>query len=169
MVDFKSTRYYFKSKKGEAKMAWELWDPFEDMKNLHKEMDKAFRDFYNRPLKVEDKKLVRAPIADISETKDEVTAKIELPGIEKKEIELKITENMLSVKAEKKQEIKQEKEGYFKHERSYQSFQRAFSLPNKVIAEKAEAKLENGLLEVKIPKEKPAIEKKTAAKRITIR
>lgn len=137
-------------------MRWEIYDPFSDMRNLHKEMDRAFRGMYNRP--VPKGKPVRQPLADIKETKTEVIAEIELPGVSKEDIELNVTENMLSVKAQKKQEVKQEKEGYSCCERSYSSFQRAFSLPSEVVAAKASAKFENGLLKVNIPKAKPQVE-----------
>lgn len=150
-------------------MAWEIWDPFEDMRKIQKEMERTFRDFYRLPEKSDKKELIREPLADIIERRNDVLAKIELPGVEKKDIELNVTDNMLSVKAEKKHEIKQEKDNFYRHERSYQSFQRAFTLPCKVLPDKAEAKFQDGVLEVVIPKETPKIEEKNKVKKIAIK
>lgn len=150
-------------------MVWEIWDPFEDMKRMQKQMEQTFRDFYRKPVKSEKSALIREPLADVIETKKDVIAKLELPGIEKKDIELNVTENMLSVKAEKKSEVKEKEKGFFRHERSYQSFQRAFSLPAKVKPGKAVAKLENGILEITIPKKKLAQIKEKKTRRIPIK
>ena len=145
-------------------MKWDVWDPFEDMKHLQKEMEHTFRDFFKKPVSIGKKELVREPLADITETKNEVIAKIELPGVEKKDINLKITENMLAVKAEKKTEKEEKQKKFYRCERSYQSFQRAFSLPARVNPAKAMSELKNGILKVIIPKAKPAIEKKVVKK-----
>jgi len=151
-------------------MTWDIWDPLEDMRKMQKDMEKTFHDFFRKPSRLAKQKLTREPLVDISETKKDVTAKIELPGVDKKDIDLKVTENMLAVKAKKKQETKQEKEGFFRHERSYQSFQRAFSLPTKVKASKAKAEFKDGLLKVTIPKVKPdKKKKKKKAKKVNIK
>ena len=95
---------------------------------------------------------MRSPLTDLEETDKEVIAKFELPGVEKKDIQLNITENKIEVKVEKKQETKTEKKGFYKEERSYKGFYRAMALPPEVIAEKAKAKYKDGVLEVIIPK-----------------
>jgi len=150
-------------------MAWDVWDPFEDMKRLNKEMERTFRDFFRKPVRFEKGKLVREPLADVSETKNEVIAKIELPGVEKKDVDLKITKNMLAVKAEKKEEKEEKQKGFYRHERSYQGFQKAFSLPARVIPEKAVAKLDKGVLEVRIPKSKQLKQEKLKVKKIEVK
>lgn len=149
-------------------MSWDVWDPFEDMKKFHKEMEDSMRNMYKTPIRAKNMQ-IRQPLADIIETKDSVIAKIELPGVDKKDIELNITENMLSVKAEKKHESEEKNKNFYRCERSYASFQRAFSLPARVIAEKADAEMKNGILTVKIPKKAPRIEEKPKAKRIAVK
>jgi HSP20 family protein len=146
-------------------MAWEIWDPFEEMKKFRKEIEKTFEDFYRKPVfKGEKRPLMKEPLADIIETGAEVIAKLELPGVEKRDIDLKITDNMLGVKAEKKHEAEIKKKGYFRQERSYAGFQRAFTLPARVIPEKAQAEFKNGILTIKIPKQRKEIEKREAKK-----
>jgi len=146
-------------------MVWDIWDPFEEMKKFRKEIEKTFEDFYKKPIyKGEKRPVMREPLADVVETEKEVVAKIELPGVDKKDIDLKITENMLGVKAEKKHEAEVKKKGYFRQERSYTGFQRAFSLPKKVVADKAQAEFKDGVLTVTMPKQKKEIEKEKVKK-----
>jgi len=132
-------------------------DIFEGMRRLQREINRGFGDFFGSGLKalpdVEKKNaLMRSPLTDLEETDKEVIAKFELPGVEKKDIQLNITENKIEVKVEKKQETKTEKKGFYKEERSYKGFYRAMALPPEVIAEKAKAKYKDGVLEVIIPK-----------------
>lgn len=146
-------------------MAWEIWDPFEEMKKMRKEIERTFEDFYKKPVfKAEKKPMMREPLTDIMETDDSVVAKIELPGVDKKDIDLKITDNMLGIKAEKKHEEEVKKKGFFRQERSYIGFQRAFTLPAKVYPDKAKAEFKNGILTVEIPKEKKKLEEKKVKK-----
>ena len=150
-------------------MTWEIWDPFEDMKKMQKEMDKTFRDFFRKPMKLEKKEMIREPLVDVMETKKDVVVKAELPGIDKKDIELNVTENMIGIKAERKTEAKEEIKGFYRHERSYQSFQRAFSLPARVLPNKSKAKMDKGVLMITIPKAKSTKEEKSQFKRIAIK
>ena len=91
-------------------------------------------------------------MADLEETDNELIARFELPGVDKKDIQLNITENKIEVKAEKKQEEKIEKKGIYKEERSYTGFYRSFALPGEVVPEKSKAKYKDGILEVAMPK-----------------
>jgi len=146
-------------------MVWDIWDPFEEMKKFRKEIEKTFEDFYKKPVfKGEKRPVIREPLTDIIQTNNKVIAKVELPGIDKKDIDLKITDNMLGIKAEKKHEEEVKKKGYFRQERSYSGFQRAFTLPARVIPEKAQAEFKNGILTITIPKKKKQIEAKKVKK-----
>ena len=148
-------------------MSWDIWDPFQDIKTFHREIDRLFKEIYTKP--IEKKELIRQPLTDITETKENMIVRMEIPGISKKDIELKITDEMITIKAQKKTEAKEEKEGYCRKERSYTSFQRAFRLPKKVKSEKAEAKLEEGILKITIPKAKPELEHDEKVKRVEIK
>ena len=95
--------------------------------------------------------------ADIWEENGKVMAKIDFPGIDKKDIDIKVNDNIVEIKAEKKFVDKTEGKEFFREERSFSGFYKAFSLPNKIDPEKIEAKFENGVLEISAPK----IEKET--------
>ncbi len=94
------------------------------------------------------------PRSEFSETEKEVRAKVELPGIDKKDIRLNITDDHIEIKAEKRHEKKEEKKGVFRSEHSYSGFYRSFVLPKNADASKAKAQYENGVLRITIPKSK---------------
>jgi len=98
----------------------------------------------------------RAPRMDIYETDGEIVAEVELPGVDPKNIEVEVKDNVLKVEA-KAEERKEEKgRGYYRKELSRGYFKRAVPLPVEVLEEKAEASYEDGILKVTIPKKKPA-------------
>lgn len=148
-----------------------MWkDQFEEMKRFRKEMNRLFDTFLGsesaeRALPDmssmrKDMRLFRHPVLDLKETDRELIASIEIPGVDKKDIQLQITENNLEVKVEKKQEMKVEKKGYLRAERSYKGFYRSMSLPSRVIPQQAKASYKDGILEVVMPKaEKKKLEK----------
>ena len=133
-----------------------------DIRNVFEETEKIFNNIFTKeerflePLNKINRglKLFRQPLSDLRETNKEVIASIEIPGVDKKDIELNITENNLDVKVEKKSEIKVEdkNKGFFRSERSYNGFYRSINLPCKIVPEKAKASYKNGILEVIIPK-----------------
>ena len=93
-----------------------------------------------------------APSIDLSETKESVVVKIEVPGMDQKDIEVSLQENRLTIKGEKKQEKEEKHERYHRVERSYGAFARSVRLPVGVDASKVSAAFKNGLLTVTLPK-----------------
>ncbi len=93
-----------------------------------------------------------APAIDVSETEKEYIVKAELPGINKKDIDISLTDGVLTVKGEKKQEKKEEKENYHYMETRYGSFYRSVRLPDDVSAEKVDATFADGVLTVTVAK-----------------
>jgi HSP20 family protein len=93
-----------------------------------------------------------APSLDLSETKDALVAKVEIPGMDPKEIEVSLQENLLTIKGEKKQEKEEKDERHHRVERSYGAFTRTVRLPVAVDGSKVDAKFKNGLLTVTLPK-----------------
>jgi len=91
------------------------------------------------------------PSIDIFEEGENVVIKAEIPGMKKEDIEVTLTDDMITISGEKKKEEKTEKKNYFKLERSYGSFCRSFHLPQKVQTDKAKANFKGGVLEIKIP------------------
>ncbi|WP_319547978.1 Hsp20/alpha crystallin family protein [Desulfogranum marinum] len=101
-----------------------------------------------------------SPSVDIYEEKGKMIVKAEIPGINKEDLDVSITENTVTISGEKKQEKKVEKKDYHREERRYGSFCRRFRLPADVDADKAEASFKNGVLEISLPKTKESKQKK---------
>jgi len=154
-----------------------MWEgSFEEIKRFRKEMNRLFDTFFGtefgkkmlpdtRDTK-KDVQLFREPLSDLKETDKELIATIEIPGVDKKDIQLQITENNIEVNVEKKEETKVEKKGYIKSERSYKGFYRSMSLPFKVMPEKTRASYKDGILEIVMPKVEK--KKREKAKKIEI-
>lgn len=92
------------------------------------------------------------PAADIYDTEDNYVLKIEVPGLNKKDVNIEVKDNILSVKGERKEEKDEKKDGYHRTERLSGKFHRAFRLPRNVDARKIDASLKDGVLELKVAK-----------------
>ncbi len=147
-----------------------MLDPVDEIKKFHKEMNKLVNQFFSRPsirlLKEDGKELIRKPlsrlmqpITDVSMTGNLITARFDMLGIDKKDIQLKVTEDYLEVKAEKKNASKIEKKGFYKEESSYKRYYRIIPFPTRVDVDSAVANYKNGVLEVKVKKSKNVKEK----------
>jgi HSP20 family protein len=134
-------------------MAIIRWDPFRDMVTLRERMNKLFEDM--AASRGEEKDLTTsswAPAVDIYETENEVVLTAEIPGIEEKDVEIKVEDNTLTLRGERKFEKETKEENYHRIERAYGSFFRSFTLPNYVDQDKIEAEHENGILKIRMPK-----------------
>lgn len=111
-----------------------------------------FDSFFNTDLLPAVEKL--SPAVDIEEEKDKYLIKADIPGIKQDDIKVEIEDGVLKISGERKYEKKEEdkEENYRYYERSYGSFERRFVLPSGVDSEKIDAKYENGVLEIQIPK-----------------
>ena len=141
------------------------WDPLEDFEDI-------FNAFWGRPKRQllphgkGKSKLApyRSPVTDLSETDKSVIARMEIPGVNKEDIDLKVNDDKIEVKVEQKEETEDEdkEKGYYRYESRCKSFYRSIPLPTEVNADKAEAEYKNGVLTVEIPKKEPQkIEEKT--------
>ena len=101
------------------------------------------------------------PSVDLYEEKDDIVVKAELPGLERDNIEVNLSDNRLTIKGEKKQEEEVKKENYYRSERSYGSFIRTLELPREVQTDKVKAAFKNGVLEIRLPKTEEAKKKET--------
>lgn len=93
-----------------------------------------------------------APRVEVSETDEALTFQVELPGIPKDEVDVTIADDVLIISGEKRQEEERTEKDYHLTERVYGSFRRSFGLPPNVNTDKAEAKTDNGVLTISIPK-----------------
>ena len=140
------------------------WRPFGDIERWFEEWPE---EWFERPRWGRMLSMIRTPRMDIYETDGEVVAEVELPGVDPKNIEVEVKDNVLKVeaKAEEKKEVKEK--GYYRKEMGARYFKRQVSLPTDVIGEKAEAEYTDGVLKVTVPKVKPT--KKEEKKGIKIK
>jgi HSP20 family protein len=96
------------------------------------------------------------PPVDIQETADAYSIQAELPGLTREDIQVTFENNVLRLSGERKWEKDVKKENFHRVERTYGSFSRSFALPNQVSADKVEAKFENGVLSIVVPKAEAA-------------
>jgi HSP20 family protein len=126
--------------------------PWTGMGSLKHEMDRVFDRFLEGKWDEIPALGEWAPSMDISETKDSLVAKVEVPGLEPKDIQISLQENLLTIKGEKSQEKEEKDEHYHRVERAYGVFTRSVRLPVAVDASKVTATFKNGLLTVILPK-----------------
>lgn len=133
-------------------MAIIRWDPFGDFMTLRDRMNRLFEDMSGSK---EEKDLMTrswAPSVDIYENENEVTLCAEIPGVDEKDVEIKVEDNTLILKGERKFEKEAKEENYHRIERSYGSFFRSFALPGYIDQDRIEAEHENGVLRIRMPK-----------------
>jgi HSP20 family protein len=126
--------------------------PWTGLSTMKKEMDRLFERFWEGDFPQFPAFGEWAPALDVSETKDAVTVKAEVPGMDPKDIQLSLQEQVLTLRGEKKQEKDEKDEHYYRAERSYGAFARAIRLPAPVDSSKVTASFKNGLLTVTLPK-----------------
>lgn len=93
------------------------------------------------------------PAVNVKETNDEFVIELAAPGMEKKDFKINFKNNVITISSEKEDKKEEKKDNYTRREFSYQSFQRAFTVPeNAIMSDKIEATYNNGILEIKLPK-----------------
>ncbi len=131
-----------------------VWDPFREMENL---LDR-YKNLPKRAIAKSDEKIFEVgdwmPVVDINETKNNFVVKVELPGVDKKDVSVNIENGVLTIRGEKKVETEDKK--CHRVECSYGSFIRSFTLPQSVKADEIEAEYKNGILNLTIPKSEEA-------------
>lgn len=146
------------------------WHPYE---SLRQEIDRVF-DYFGRgfwqpfpqslfaaePLFRRELTWGTTPAVDVVESEKAYEITAELPGMDEKNIEVKVAEGSLTIKGEKQEEKEEKKKDYYLHERHFGSFERSFDVPESVDANKIEASFKKGVLTVTLPK-KPEAQKPT--------
>ena len=147
-------------------MALELkpWRPFKDLPALKEEMDKLWNRFFGERIFQEPFGKGWAPSVDVSETKENVVVKAEIPGMDGKDIDISLSGGVLTIKGEKKQEKEEKEENYYFAERSYGAFSRSIQLPQEVQPDKVTASYKNGVLTIIMPKSEEAKAKEVKIK-----
>jgi HSP20 family protein len=143
-----------------------FFSPFEEMERWFEE---AFRRPFFAPswmprLRIPDVG-TSYPSVDIFEDGNDVIVKAELPGMKKEDIEVNISDDVITISGEKKTEEKVEKKDYYRLERSFGSFTRTLRLPAETHTDKAKASFRDGILEIRLPKTEEEVRK---MKKITV-
>jgi HSP20 family protein len=142
--------------------------PFEGFERRFGELERRFEEFFHRPFSMMELPRhtlwpgisgVYSPTVDVYEEGDAIVVKAEIPGMKKEEIHVEVGVDTVTISGEKKKEEKVERKDYYRHERSYGSFARTYTLPAEVTAEKARATFKEGVLEVRVPKSEGAKKK----------
>ena len=133
-------------------MALMQWQPFEGLTALRWEMDRLFEDFSHGGGALRFWERAAEPAVEVRDTAEAIVVKVQIPGVNKDDVQLTITENALTVKGEMKEEEKKEDKNYHRQEFRYGAFVRSIALPVPVQTEKVTAQLKDGVLEVTMPK-----------------
>lgn len=128
------------------------WDPFRNLTTLQDEMNRLFEGAFAKGRGGQAELASWAPAVDIYEAENELVAKVDLPGVDEKDIDIRLENNTLTIRGERKFEKSVNEENYLRVERAYGSFTRTFSLPNIVNGEGINATYSNGVLTVHMPK-----------------
>lgn len=131
------------------------WEPFRGLSTLQEQLNRAFEDFGGRG-NSESALTSWAPAVDIYETEHELVVKADLPDIDPQSLDIRVENNVLTIRGERKFEKKVSEENYLRVERAYGSFSRSFALANTVNTEAIQAGYEHGVLSLTIPKREEA-------------
>jgi HSP20 family protein len=161
-----------KQETNKEKKAVAPWRPFSELGRWEREMERVFDDFIGRRVRPVwgdrwwpgESIGLSTPAVDLYEEKDEIVVKTELPGIAKDDIQVNVSDHLLTIKGEKKKEEETKEKNFYRSERSYGSFSRSVELPADVHGEKARASFKNGVLEIRLPKTEEAKKKEVKVK-----
>ncbi len=129
------------------------FDPFRGLANLHEEMNRLFDGTRVLAGRADDSSLTNwAPAVDIHETENELVVRADIPGLEEKDLDVRIENNMLTIRGERQTDKSVSGDNYLRVERVYGSFSRSFSLPSTVNPDGIKAEYKNGVLTVRVPK-----------------
>jgi HSP20 family protein len=154
-------------------MAWELttWKPFRELapfrefERMRRDMDRFWDSFLEGGLRKRTEEGKEwFPSLDVAETKNDLVVKAEVPGMDAKNIDISLSDGMLTIKGEKKEEKEEKEADYHLVERSYGAFTRSIRLPAEVQGDKINATYKNGVLKITLPKSEEAKKKEIKIK-----
>ncbi len=138
-------------------MALIKWSsPYRDFVNLQEEMNRLFETFTRGSELQSVTEGSWAPVVDIHESKEFIVIDAEVPGVSQKDIKVSVSDNILTIQGEKRQEKTVEEENFHRLERFYGSFSRSFNLPAGVKADQIKATFKDGVLKIILPKSEEA-------------
>jgi HSP20 family protein len=140
------------------------WKPAETRVQFKNEFDKLFDSFFSEPFDFKNDFFAINPKTDIEETDSEYVVSLEMPGVDKKDLNLHVENDRLYIKGEKKQSKEIKDSNYICSERSYGAFQRSFDLPSSIKSDKVDAEFRDGILKIRLPKAEEAKKKEIEIK-----
>ncbi len=145
-------------------MALVRWTPMRNLASFQGEMNRLFNDFFRGSTGEEAGWGLRTwiPPLDLYETDEALVLKAELPGVSKDDVSIEIQNNTLILRGERKHEAEVKEGDYYRAERAYGTFHRAFVLPTLVDQDKVQATYNDGVLELRLPKSEAAKPKRIA-------
>jgi HSP20 family protein len=134
------------------------WDPMSEFANMRSVVDRLFGESFNRlPFRGPGEELGTMPLnLDVYETNDSFVIKAAVPGIDPKDVDIQVEDDVLTIKGEYRHESQVNEDQYLRREMRYGSFQRSLRLPPTVEAERAQCSFENGVLKLELPKKPEA-------------
>ncbi len=130
------------------------WNPWREMETFSDRINRFFEDAFLPGTWLRDEGGLTnwRPVADIYDHDDKIVIKAELPGVDKKDIHVNLENGVLTLSGERSYENEVKEDNYYRKERSYGKFHRAFTLPAGLDPEKIEAEYKDGILKIEIPK-----------------
>src|SRR5271169_3849146 len=128
------------------------WEPFRGLNTLQDQVNRLFEDTFNHGRSSQTDLAAWAPAVDIYETENELVVKADLPDLQEKDIDIRVENNTLTIRGERKFEKDVNEDNYLRIERAYGAFTRSFSLPNTVNSENIRAEYRNGVLTLHMAK-----------------
>ena len=144
-------------------MTLRRYNPFEELLRLQRELERLARGALVPTQELErevEERLKHLMPLEVYETPNEFVVKVELPGVKKEDVEILIRDNYLVIKAEKKEEVEEEKQHVHVKERVYGKFERVIPLPPDLDTDNVKASFKDGVLEIRFPKKSATKEKK---------
>ena len=134
------------------------WEPAREMLTLREAMDRLFNDAFTRPLSMmrEGGSAWSSPAIDMYQTDNEVVVKAALPGLKPDEVQINVNNDILTIRGETKHEDERKDQSWHIRERGWGAFERSVTLPSGVVADRANADFENGILTITLPKSEKA-------------
>ncbi|MEW6435113.1 MAG: Hsp20/alpha crystallin family protein [Myxococcota bacterium] len=126
--------------------------------SMFRDFDEFFRDF-TAPVVEDDRVAGLVPAADVVENEKNVELRLDMPGVDPEQIEVKLDGNLLTISAERKNERTEQSKGWIRQERAWGTFARSFTLPNTLDGSKPEAVYRHGVLTVTLPKKEEVLPK----------
>lgn len=134
-------------------MSLRTWDPYRDFSTLRESVNRLFEEAYRGGERPTEMTSSTWPVpVDIYETKDEIVVRVEVPGIDPKDVSISLTGDQLTIRGQREQEHEVEGRNYVRVERRFGNFMRSFTLNVPVQADQVRAKYREGILEVSLPK-----------------